>query len=56
MSNSDTILLYVVSILILIAMMFLIIWAAKSRIKHRLNIAEGMQRMHEIDHRQQIST
>lgn len=56
MSNSDTILLYVVSILILIAMMFLIIWAAKSRIKHRLNIAEGMQIMHEIDHRQQIST
>lgn len=56
MSNFDTILLYVVFILILILMIPLIIWAAKSRIKHRLNITEGMQRMHEIDHRQQIST
>lgn len=56
MSNFDTIISYIAFILILIAMMLLIIWAAKSRIKHRLNITENLQRMHEIDHRQQIST
>lgn len=56
MSSFDTIILYVVFILILIAMIPLIIWAAKSRIKHRLHTMEGMQRIHELEHRQNIST
>ena len=55
MSNLDTILMYVVFILILILIIPLIIWAAKSRIKHRLNIAKSMQSIHEIEHRQKIS-
>lgn len=56
MSNLDTILMYVIFVLILILMIPIIIWAAKSRIRHRLNIAKSMQSIHEIEHRQKIST
>lgn len=55
MSTSDTILLCVASGLAIVVMILAIIWATKSRVKHRLNIAEGQQRIYELEHRQKTS-